>query len=114
MNTEEAKARLEATRNLKVESCPRCDKGICNCYTSGEFWELQKKLRTIESELKTLNVMLDIYEAALENAMDGLKVAYECAPYECNSSSAGAMQSRIDYARNNVSKLLDTLIDKRK
>ena len=50
---DEAKARIEAAREIKApDPCPRCGKDNCACFTSGEFWDLQRRLRAAETGLK--------------------------------------------------------------
>lgn len=57
MNKEEIEKKIEVIKATKVESCPRCGRDTCSCYTSGEFFELQTKLRAAEAELKQLDNM---------------------------------------------------------
>ena len=54
-------------------NCPRCDKDNCNCFTSGEFWELQRKLRAAESRVRVLVSALTIAEAALADIGDATR-----------------------------------------
>lgn len=50
-------------------TCPRCKKSNreaeCACYSSGEFWELQRKLRAAEAEIETLKDECAIQALAL-------------------------------------------------
>jgi hypothetical protein len=76
---DEAKARLESTKKLVVELCPRCHRDTCSCYASGEFWEMQRGMRSRDAEIAALRSQLADAESVMSAMRDDLEESVQYA-----------------------------------